>query len=59
VRGANPCGALLSVEPMMTSREMKVITASQTRQANNACPPGECAPCPFAAKPAAAEKWRG
>ncbi len=32
--GAMPCGAFLSVEPRMTSRNIMVMTTSDTKAAN-------------------------
>ena len=40
--GAKPFGARSSVEPMMTIRNMKVMTISQTRAETSEYPPGEC-----------------
>ena len=54
--GAKPFGALSSVAPRMTKRNIIVITTSVISAANKLYPPGEWAPYPFEAKPAANSK---
>ncbi|MNW04572.1 hypothetical protein D3C71_2006800 [compost metagenome] len=40
--GAKPAGARASVAPMMTTRNIAVITTSLTKPAPSEYPPGEC-----------------